>query len=274
MWRSATSGAHGFTVLHADLPRQLLGRHLAVAVHQDDRAAACASSSMTSVLTTWCSSRPARATTRRAALLLVAVLVLGEREAVLAQGVHRRCRGRGHGAGVLDVERDGHGRNHGRRPVVQRGAARWNSRKSHALASRHSRLTVRAETPVTWATSSTDSPAKNRSSTIQGLVGVMPGQPFQGPIDRQHVRLRRARRRRVGDQRTQRHGDGGAAALGGVAGPGVITENPPHHSCRCGEELRPVVPRGVLLIDQLHEQGVDQIGGVEVVSVALLAQLT
>ena len=34
------------------------------------------------------------------------------------------------------------------------------------------------------------------------------------------------------------------------------------------------MPRGVLLIDQLHEQGVDQIGGVEIVSVALLAQLT
>ena len=99
----------------------------------------------------------------------------------------------------------------------------------------HSFSTVRFETPRTSATSSTVRPPKNRSSTIRAWRASVAGQFIDRLVHGQHVGVMVRRDHQLF---VERDAVPASAALGPMAGAGVVHQDPPHGLCADGEKMR------------------------------------
>ena len=115
----------------------------------------------------------------------------------------------------------------------------------------------------TWAVSSIDSPAKNRSSTMRACSGSRAASRSNAWSIDEHIRDWRVCRRRVIGKRGERHTDRAGTAFVGQAGTRVVDKDAAHHLCDDCVELRAVGPGRTPLIDELQVQRMHEVGGID-----------
>jgi hypothetical protein len=114
-------------------------------------------------------------------------------------------------------------------------------------------------------------PPKATQLDDSALTRVDPGQARQRIVECHHIDVPDAG---LVDHLAERERYMRAAALRGVAAASVVDENTPHQLRRDCEEVRPILPAYLALIDDAHVDLMDQRGCLEGVPAAFLAQIT
>ena len=141
---------------------------------------------------------------------------------------------------------------------------------SHALALRHSRLTVDSDVERTSATSSFERPAKNFISTMRACTLSSVARRVESFVEQDQINL--APIGEAGGFVEREHGRAGAALLRAPAD-GVVDEDAAHRLGGDGEEMRAVAPVNRVLVDKAQVCFVDERGGLQRVSGPLARKL-